>query len=1851
MEAAKLLAFTEEEFIKTLELGDKVQQLTHYYHIHPHQYIHQPQHTREAIIIIASSNRNSQQRFQTMYDKHEPFQDLDTRGSDDDSSPLSSTFWTKRNKIIIGAIGGAVLAGLALFLILFLVLGGSGGDDVEEKYNPFILKAAAKDPMNYTLILENTREVSESPTNPEAKYLAVQVETLHDHLLSVKIFDANKTRWEVPKALEELDRSDLPGEMDVSTFINNFQHYPLEKLGIELQSEPFGWELWGAETQKMDFPIVSTFSKPLQFFDKYIEYELELPCEAVFGLPQKSPTILLKEGNYTMWNQYHIDSAKGEEGMGSISFLLCRVNPEKHLALFLDNSNAHTVSIWKTDNTTHFNYKLTGGIIDLKIFHLGEPTAILKLYHAFVGKPACPPLWSFGLEHSKEGCDSLESLESIVANYTTSNTPLDALWMDQTLMDNYKTFTISKDRYPNLKKKLEEWKSQGIHFVQTLLPHIKEADYPIYNTLIKEKLFVKDPRNETEEPQKTKGADTDSCIFVDLFKKGSQDLIADGLTELSKSSLFDGIWIRQEAPFTTCNGFCDSPSQNKKHDPHEYDKLPFKPINLQNSTLPLASYSSIANHFNSHNIFPLLLAKSIFDTIVRDEFDYRARIASSVAAPRLANYSTLWRGNVKSEWETLSQIIVETVAYNLAGIPFVGYPVCGYHTTESLELCLRWYQLAAYLPEMRIYHNGKGKVEPFVLGEKAVSQALERRYEVIRFLYTKLSEAELWGGPVWEPLGFLFRDDQKCFDEALMNDTFVVGKTLYVTPSLKPGQNEVKVYLPNYHWYKLSDLTIANEYEPNKKEGKHVTFPATLNYTNVFIKGGSIFPVQNGAVKNTKELTDAPATLIIAPDHEGKARGTMLVARDIEFELVKQYYNHYSFTFANGIFRINLIEGYYNPMEAPIDFFKEIVILNSPMKNIAYACLLTNELVLYQLSYSYNPENKSLKIFTPGGLHLKLKDIDSITFGEEPTKNLCRRENKITDLKYDADRKTAVVDLQSTDHESYAANFKLLNDSILYLAIEPSDGNEYWKVPDVLEPGIRDDVKAKLNLDSYGLKLPKVYSEFGFSIVDPKKETNKVLATEGKWLFQKERFMEFSIRLYGSRIYGLGERITDFELKDGWYTMFSKGVPSPIETRKRPGNNMYGSYPFCMFQLSSKETDFAAIFTLTSNALDVRVQHEANEGTVLTHVLTGSVLEFFVIQKSSPENIIKQFHTIIGKPTLVPYWAFGYHQCRWGYDTQEKMEEVIKKFDDMKIPLDVMWSDIDYMIEYEDFTLDQKRYPSMPEFLGKLKERNITYVPIVDAGIARKKGYEGYEKGKALDLFIKSAVTGEDLIGIVWPGYAVFTDFSHPEAESYWTSHLAEMHKILPFDGIWLDMNELTSFCDGECSDELHYVDNEFTTTVDDMLIYYPGHKRLNHMTISLSAKHYNGQTEHNMHSMYGFYTIKATSKYFDTIAQKRPFIISRSTFPGTGRYGSHWLGDNYALPEFMKYSITGIYNFQMFGIPFVGADVCGFIGHVDLEMCKRWMQLGAFYPFYRNHKEKFWEHHEPFVDEELAKISTHAIKTRYTLFRYMYSNYFEVALNGGTFFRPLFWEFPTDPQAYSHNEITFMLGPGLKVSPALHPTNATTFTSYFPNADWYELYTGKRILAYQEKAVSGKTIQLDSSYHPTPVLNVHLKGGSIVPVSVAAGNNLAETLQNHIALILAPFKGRASGHLYYDDDGHNTIQKGNYQSIQVAVTNQLMLFVSGHRKFEYKYQDDFLDEIKMYGASQYKNTKCVVMGLNDGSVKIIENGYDKDTETLKFYPKQNIGNVWNITWSDKHCGPSVYEINYQFHIYFDSLQ
>lgn len=342
------------------------------------------------------------------------------------------------------------------------------------------------------------------------------------------------------------------------------------------------------------------------------------------------------------------------------------------------------------------------------------------------------------------------------------------------------------------------------------------------------------------------------------------------------------------------------------------------------------------------------------------------------------------------------------------------------------------------------------------------------------------------------------------------------------------------------------------------------------------------------------------------------------------------------------------------------------------------------------------------------------------------------------------------------------------------------------------------------------------------------------------------------------------------------------------------------------------------------------------------------------------------------------------------------MRDVVAGYAANDLPLDVQWSDIDYMNKYRSFEYDKEAFADLPAFVDDLhKTKNMKWVPILDAGLSRRDGgdYEAYNEGLKIDAFMK--VNGQIVTGEVWPNDAVYPDFFNEKVTAWYHKYLSKLWNEVKFDGLWEDMNEASNFCNGIC-----YPSQKPDKPVKQMLKYIPSSRDLEFKSISLDATHANGYLQLDTHSYYGTQMVKTTHEWF-AAQDKRTFIIERSSFAGMGKYGSRWLGDNFSEDKSMAYSVSGIMLMNMFGITLSGADICGFIGDTTDQLCTKWHVVGSFYPFSRNHNNWGQVPQEPYLykgktigedKKDILSIMRDSIKRKYSLIRYYYTSLFLVS-------------------------------------------------------------------------------------------------------------------------------------------------------------------------------------------------------------------------------------------------------------------
>jgi alpha-glucosidase (family GH31 glycosyl hydrolase) len=611
-----------------------------------------------------------------------------------------------------------------------------------------------------------------------------------------------------------------------------------------------------------------------------------------------------------------------------------------------------------------------------------------------------------------------------------------------------------------------------------------------------------------------------------------------------------------------------------------------------------------------------------------------------------------------------------------------------------------------------------------------------------------------------------------------------------------------------------------------------------------------------------------------------------------------------------------------------------------------------------------------------------------------------------------------------------------------------------------------------------------------------------------------EQFLSLTTRTPTTNVYGFGEQVHRKLKHDmNWekWGMFTRDIGSSGTIM-----NLYGVHPFYI----GVEDDGRAhgVALVNSNAQNV----ELAPYPTITYRTIGGSLTFNIFLGPLPDQVVQQYTTFVGKPALPPYWALGFHLCRWGYTNMSGVETVFKRNRQAGIPQDAQWIDIDYMKTFYDFTYDNVNFNTLPNFTASLHSQNMKLILITDPGIpSTATGYQPLSDGLASNVFITDARTGKPLEGSVWPGNTFYPDFSNPNATSWWKKQVKSFHDQVPFDGLWIDMNEPSNFVVGSL------------TGCDNNTWNYPPFVPLNDSliidkTICMDAKQYGGM-HYDLHNLFGFLESKATKTALDSLSNGyRTFVLSRSTFMGSGAYTAHWLGDNDSQWSDMAWSIITCLEFNFFGIPFVGADICGFNGNTNEELCTRWHQLGAFYPFSRNHNSIGNIDQDPAVWSPNSVQSTKKVLTiRYKFLPYLNSLMAAAHANGSSVMRPLFFEFNTDPLTYDIGD-QFLWGSGFMVVPILTP-NTTSRTAYFPTSRWFDLNTGAEVKNTQDpNSNQGHTETLTIGPYD---IGLFVRGGTIIPWQEPADTAVASHENAFGLLVALDVSQYASGFLYFDDD------------------------------------------------------------------------------------------------------------------------
>ncbi|AIQ11061.1 glycoside hydrolase family 31 protein [Paenibacillus durus] len=533
----------------------------------------------------------------------------------------------------------------------------------------------------------------------------------------------------------------------------------------------------------------------------------------------------------------------------------------------------------------------------------------------------------------------------------------------------------------------------------------------------------------------------------------------------------------------------------------------------------------------------------------------------------------------------------------------------------------------------------------------------------------------------------------------------------------------------------------------------------------------------------------------------------------------------------------------------------------------------------------------------------------------------------------------------------------------------------------------------------------------------------------------------------------------------------------------------------------------------------------------------GGTLTYYFINGPEIGDVIDRYTELTGKSETPPMWSLGFHQSKWGY-TPEELVDVAKTYREKKIPLDTMHFDIDYMDGYRVFTWNDQ----YKQALKTLKNEGFHAITINDPAVKQDENYRMYQEGTANDYWAKNP-DGSTFFGDVWPGRSAFPNFLKSDVRNWWAGNLGTLLNE-GVDGIWNDMNEPAVF------------DGPFhTAPLDTVFESDNGEKKLH--------------TE--VHNLYGHLETEATyNGFLKNKPNTRPFVLTRDMYAGTQRYAALWTGDNVSNWEHLQMSIPMNANVGLSGVPFVGNDIGGFAkspGNVPTpELFARWIEVGAFLPFARDHydnsaKSGLAGGQEPWnFGKEVEDISRKYISMRYELLPYLYNQFKESAENGQPVQQPLVYQFQDDAKTYNIED-QFMFGDSVMLAPVVKE-GQTSREVYLPAGEtWVDYWTGK---SYE----GNQTITVKADLGTLPIF---VKNNSIIPRQEVEQSTDEKKLEN---LILDTYLDDTASYSFYEDDAATM----DYKNGEFNITEFKVDKKGNHIEFEQdKKAQNYASDIKSY--------------------------------------------------------------------------
>ena len=496
------------------------------------------------------------------------------------------------------------------------------------------------------------------------------------------------------------------------------------------------------------------------------------------------------------------------------------------------------------------------GKFDLYIIYASDILSVVKEFRGLIGKSYMPPKWAFGVAQSRWGYRCEEDVRKVAEEYKKAGMPLDIIYLDIDYMDNFKDFTVSKERFPDFKGLVKEMREQGIRIVPIIDAAVKaESGYFVYDEGKEKGYFCKDASGDPY----LVGVWPGFSALPDFLSPEAREWFGEKYEILMDQGI-EGFWNDMNEPAFFYSKtrldklISDLPDFMKEYTAAEngdvsldvYCRLKNRISELENNTEDQNEFYHNINgktvkHSEVHNIYGCNMVRAAAEYMKKRDANKRYLIISRSSSIGMHRYGGVWTGDNSSWWSHLLLNIKMLPSLNMAGFMYVGADLGGFVFDTTEDLLMRWLSFGIFVPLMRNHSCvGTRQQEYYNFKNKEVfADILNIREALIPFLYSELGRCITEDDMMYKPLSFVYPEDPRAEE---IEDQLIVGDSIMIAPVYEQNKTGRTVYLPEK--MKMIRMRSLSDYEERLLPEGDNYVKSELGETVFFILPGKVLPLK-----------------------------------------------------------------------------------------------------------------------------------------------------------------------------------------------------------------------------------------------------------------------------------------------------------------------------------------------------------------------------------------------------------------------------------------------------------------------------------------------------------------------------------------------------------------------------------------------------------------------------------------------------------------------------------------------------------------------------------------------------------------------------------------------------------------------------------------------------------------------------------------------------------------------------------------------------------------------------------------------------------------------------------------------